>query len=93
MATRDAGDKEPWHLDKKVPIALIIAIMVQTGGALWWTSKLDSRIETVERHVADTKDDAARLVRLEAFRDNLGNRLDRIEAKLDRLVEHGGGRP
>lgn len=82
-------DKEPWHLDKKVPIALIVTILFQTGAALWWASKLDSRLGVVERHATEVADHPARIVRLEAFRDDLGHRLDRIEAKLDRLVEHG----
>lgn len=84
-----AEDREPWHLDKKVPIALIATILIQTGAALWWASKLDSRLGVVERHATEISDHPARIVRLEAFRDDLGRRLDRIEAKLDRLVEHG----
>jgi hypothetical protein len=45
-----------WHLDKKVPIALIIAIGVQTGGAIWWARGLDARISALE------KGDESRLV-------------------------------
>lgn len=40
---------EPWHLDRRIPIALILAIILQTGGAVWWFSnivhRLDSAIE------------------------------------------------
>ena len=88
MAPR-GEDREPWHLDKNVPIALIVTILLQNGAALWWASKLDSRLGMVERRTAEVADHPARIVRLEAFRDDLGRRLDRIEAKLDRLVEHG----
>lgn len=84
-------DREPWHLDKKVPIALIITIVAQGLALVVWAAKMDGRVETVERHVTETRDDGSRLARLEVFRDDLGRRLDRIEAKLDRLVEHGGG--
>ena len=45
-----------WHLDKRVPIALIFALILQTGGAVWWISgivhRLDASIET------DVKQDA-----------------------------------
>lgn len=91
MSSRDA-DREPWHLDKKVPIALIVTIALQTIGIVWYASKLDSRVAVVEQHVADTKEDASRLVRLESFRDNLRSRLDRLESKIDRLLEHGPSR-
>ena len=89
MAPR-GEDREPWHLDKKVPIALIVTILFQIGATLWWASKLDGRLATVERHTMEVADHPARIVRLEAFRDDLCRRLDRIEAKLDRLVEHWG---
>lgn len=49
-----AGDNkpsEPWHLDKRVPIALIIAIAMQTMGIVWWASSLDHRVRTIEREV------------------------------------------
>lgn len=38
---------EPWHLDKKVPVALILTIAVQTGAFIWWLSAQSARLETV----------------------------------------------
>lgn len=42
---------EPWHLDKRVPIALIVTIAAQTMGIVWWASSLDHRVRTVEREI------------------------------------------
>lgn len=45
------GTKEPWHLDKRVPLALIFAIFGQTLLAGWFASNLANRIDTLERDV------------------------------------------
>lgn len=39
---------EPWHLDKRVPVALIFTLLFQMAVALWWASGLDSRMQTAE---------------------------------------------
>lgn len=58
------GD-EPWHLDKRVPVALIFAIIVQfTGlisGGLWFAAKLESSIDAVDARVTATDRDLDRL--------------------------------
>jgi TolA-binding protein len=36
---------EPWHLDRKVPLALIVTIILQTGLGIWWASGLTSRVD------------------------------------------------
>ena len=37
-----------WHMKKEVPIALIAAIVLQTGSFVWFMAKLDSRIDALE---------------------------------------------
>lgn len=37
---------ETWKLDRHIPIAVIFALLVQTGGAVWWMSALSSRVES-----------------------------------------------
>lgn len=36
---------EPWHLDRKVPIAFIVAIVVQTGAAFWYFGSLNGQVQ------------------------------------------------
>ena len=38
-----------WHLDKRVPIALIFAITMQSGAAVWWAAGISERMEQIER--------------------------------------------
>lgn len=46
--------KDGWHLDKRVPITLILALVVQLVTFTWWMSSLASDIEyntdSVARH-------------------------------------------
>ena len=41
-------DNTSWHLDRKVPIGLIIAVLLQTCALLIWGTKLDSRVGYLE---------------------------------------------
>lgn len=77
-----------WSVDKRVPLALILTIIVQTVGVVWFAAALwnqvqsqGDRISAIEAVKVDT-----RLVRLEEAMANLKPQLDRIETKLDRLT-------
>ena len=68
---------------RKVPVALITALLVQTIGALLWAGGAAARIETLEERVGEQRQVAERLARLEE--QSLANRatLDRIEWQLE----------
>jgi Tfp pilus assembly protein PilO len=42
-------DESAWHLDKKIPIAIIVAIVVQTSGFIWFLSGLNSQVEQMSK--------------------------------------------
>ena len=44
-------DKTRWHLDKRVPIALVILILAQTGSAIWWASAVNGSILALENRL------------------------------------------
>lgn len=44
----EQNNENEWHLDKKVPITLIVAILVQTFAAGVAISRMDSRITQLE---------------------------------------------
>lgn len=64
-----------WHLDRRVPIALIMTIVIQTAGMVWWASNLSTRVEQLERQHAAIQPQAERIIRLEtqleAIRDGI----------------------
>jgi hypothetical protein len=43
------NDPQGWHLDKRVPIAIITAIAVQTFGIVWWAATLSARVDVNAR--------------------------------------------
>jgi len=92
----DGGARDAWHLGKKVPIALIVTIIAQIIATVWMASKLDSRVETLERSdtrherqldTLNTEREGAkdRLVRLEESQRQALDLLRRVEAKLDHV--------
>lgn len=82
-----------WHLDKRVPITLIVSIVLQTCALVWFLSKQDSRIANVEersfrleREVSDDRKTVAQnaqgvAVINQALTD-IKNSLDRIEREV-----------
>jgi hypothetical protein len=67
----------------KIPMALIMALTVQTIGGLVWAGGAAARIATLEERVAEQRLVAERLARLEeqsvATRASLGRIEDRLE--------------
>lgn len=39
-------DEATWKLDRHIPIAVIFAMLVQTGGAVWWAAGISGRVDT-----------------------------------------------
>lgn len=75
-----------WHLDKKVPIALIIAVGINIIVGIWWASKLDSRVEAIEKWIGSNGRIDARLAVIEEQQNTIQKAIERIEMRLD-----GGG--
>ncbi len=79
-----------WHLDKRVPIALIFAIAVQTGAGLIWAGAAGERIRQLEEQALLTSNLTERLVRVEEQIGFARESLERIERKLDRQISQDG---
>lgn len=79
----DTGEASPhWQVDRRIPLALILTIFVQTCGIIWWASGLTSRVEVLERQVADAKPQGDRLTRVEVRLDNVVDGISEIKALL-----------
>lgn len=82
--------KESWHLDKKVPIVLIVAMLTQFAGVIWFIGQLAKDIELLKADTAvlhqrdnqqtDSLKEALRLMQ---------DQFQRLDSKLDRLIERG----
>jgi len=65
-----------WHLDKRIPIALVFAILVQTAGIGIWVGTLQSRVSSIE---ARQSENIAMLSGLTQTRIQTGERLATLE--------------
>lgn len=50
---------EQWHLDKRVPIALIFTLFVQSAAAIWWAASINERMSANEANITTIKADQA----------------------------------
>ena len=85
---QDRRDMDGWHLDKKVPLSLIFAMLVQAGMVIWAVADIKKDVELLKAdvsslHVAD-----------KSQQDELKNAITvlqahyvRMDSKLDRLIE------
>lgn len=48
---RERDDERQWHLDRKVPLALIVTIIAQTMIAAWAASNIWTRVGELEHKV------------------------------------------
>lgn len=78
--------QDAWHLDKRVPIAFIAAILLQTFGALVWAGQAAGRMAHIEAEAMRVQDLAERAARLEVQMASVQAALGRIETKLDRWI-------
>jgi TolA-binding protein len=72
-----ANEPEHWHLDKRVPVAIIFAILLQTAGAIWWAATIQGRVSNNERGIAN----------LDMRTDNMRNAAQAQAIQLGRIEE------
>lgn len=77
---------DSWHLDKRVPISLIVAIVIQTSAFIYFAGQLSTRVDHLEQAVSESKNRGERISRLEAGLEAVKDVAVRIENKLDRWV-------
>jgi hypothetical protein len=86
MSATDLDTKEQWHLDKKVPIALILFMTVQTFGAIWWASSLTERVAFLERATVNIGPSSDRLTRVETKVEQVQVDVREIKTDIKSLV-------
>lgn len=89
----DRRSEDSWHLDKKVPLSLICAMLVQAGMVIYAIADIKKDVEylKVQVHVQEQRDsrqDADMKEAISLLRESLGT----LNAKMDRLIERGARR-
>ena len=85
---------EPWHIKREVQLSHLAATLSVVFSVIWYAGKLEQRIALVEQAVVmqrdrDTNQDQA----VNMANEQLRRQLDRIDGKLDRLIEAKGIKP
>jgi hypothetical protein len=87
------SQEDQWHLDKRVPISLIVALAVHLGGSVWFFRGLLADQQTTERRVTSLEQArtaervSERLAVVESQVSDTRAATLRIEAHVRQLVE------
>ena len=95
----DAVDRR-WHVGKEIPLALIVALFLQTAGGIWWAAGLTAKVDRALEALAEfrqeryTKDDARRdrelLMQIVDGLRQHDNEHDRRLGAIEDRLERGG---
>lgn len=80
-----------FHWDKRIPIALILTVAIQTVVVGMWIGRLEQRVANLEEKESRTaqSDGPSRLVRVETQIDDVRRTIERMDSKVDRLLNRG----
>lgn len=85
----DPQPDSQWHLDKRVPIGIIAAMVFQTitfvALGSQWMAKMELRVDTIERALDERKTQGDRLIILEQKLGFISETVTAIARKLDRF--------
>ena len=76
MASRETENY--WHLDKRVPVALILTMASWIVTTVWWASALDNRVAVLEKLALKNQNVETRLVRIEEGQEWLKDGMKRL---------------
>lgn len=86
--------QEPWHIKREVQLSHLAATLSVVFSVIWYAGKLEQRIALVEQAVVMQRDrDTSQDQAVQMANDQLRRQLDRIDGKLDRLIEAKGIKP
>ncbi|ABS62527.1 hypothetical protein Plav_0904 [Parvibaculum lavamentivorans DS-1] len=84
MTAYTKDGERAWHLDRRVPIAVIVTLLLQSAAALVWAGSANERLSTLEVRAVRIDEMVERTARLEERAKAASAALERIEARLAR---------
>jgi hypothetical protein len=76
-----------WHLDKRVPVAIIVAMVIQVGAFGFWVGSIANEVENNTEWIRSRQSLDARMAVLEEQVKDIKEILRRIEARVTRDQE------
>ena len=81
-------DEKHWHVDRRVPLSIIMTLLFtfagQTGTIVWFVSKLDGRVEMLEKAQVTMAPQGDRLTRVETKLESVQDGISEIKSILRR---------
>lgn len=77
--------KESWHVGKEIPIAMLFAIAVQTGGAIWWAASMNAKLDSLSYQVASLTADKYSMHDAEKDQALVNEKLDNLKSRMDKI--------
>lgn len=81
-----------WRVDKHINISVVIVVLVQFAGFVWWASEMDTRMDSqnlrlsrLERIAESASLTSERIARIEVLQQVLADSVRRMEGKLDKM--------
>ena len=76
-----SDEKEHWHLDKKLNVGHLLTTLSLAGALIVWGMNMESRINVHQSEIESIKEHS------KESNDRLISAIDKIDNKLDRLIE------
>lgn len=60
MESNDDMDRRSWHVGKEIPLAMLLGLLLQTAGVVWWAAGVSRDVQELIRRtsVQEVKTDA-----------------------------------
>ena len=86
-------EQKKWSIGREIPIATIVVLVIQTVGVIWWAATISTEVKFMGDAMATNKAAQVAIERRQdddwrRTEDRIVLRLDKVDAKLDRLIEH-----
>lgn len=71
-----------WTLDKHIPVAMLIALFLQTAGAVWWAASITGRVGALEQQNTTLVPLTAAVAKVEATVSDMRDDMKDIKSTL-----------
>lgn len=82
------SDDQKWHVGKEIPIAMIVTVIMQTMGVIWWAATLSAKMDDLSYQVAALTAD--KYTKSDAGKDQkyVEQKMNDIERRVDNLERY-----
>lgn len=82
-------DEEHWHIDRRIPVAVLLTLSLNLGAFVWWAASSNERLNSVETFMRNQTSNSERLVRLETEIKHVRDGMLEIKSLLQQRPQAG----